>query len=953
MTAEPRDLFATPETVNKRLVLVDGMALVYRSHFALISNPRFTSSGLCTSAVLGFCNTLLDLLQREDPSHLAVAFDTPEPTHRHELYPQYKAQREEMPEDLSAQLPWIDRFLEAARIQILRVPGWEADDVIGTLARQAEDAGFVTLLVSPDKDYQQLVTEHTFVWKPGRQGSQFEILGVAEVCQRWQVERVSQVIDILGLMGDSSDNVPGVPGIGEKTAQKLIAEFGSVEELLANTAKLTGKRRETVETHADLARLCKQLVTIDTHAPIHYEWEPFVRQPWNEAEMRSLFEELEFRTLAQRVFRADGSGPASGGRASISQATTAGTADQPAPAGNTQLGEAQQGSLFGDVPSERVLQDVPHAYHLVESVEQRRELLAQLMTQKEVCFDIESTSLDARRAVPVGIAFCCRDREASYLRLPAEPRELAGVLEEFLPFWHAKGIAKIGHNLKYDLTVLRWHGIQVQGPLVDTMLAHTLVEPDMKHGMDQLALHYLNYRPIAYKELVGDPATRDIRELPIRQLVDYACEDADVTWQLAAILRPMIEAKQLERVFHEIECPLVRVLVEMEHEGIRLDSQALRVYSEQLQREIDSLRSSIHEAAGHEFNIDSPKQLGTVLYEELRIDDKPSKTRTGQYSTREADLLRLAPRHPIVGQVLDYRNAAKLKSVYVDQLPAAVDERTGRVHTNYSQSWTATGRMQSNDPNLQTIPVRKERGREIRAAFVSRDQGHSLISADYSQIELRIMAALSEDEGMIEAFRSGQDIHAATASKVYKVPIEQVTRRMRDAAKTVNFGILYGISAFGLQQRLNIPRAEAQELISNYFEKYPGVKRYIDQTIDFAREHGYVLTVSGRRRYLRDINSANQTMRQASERLAMNSPIQGSAADLLKVAMVRLHERLTHRSLATRMLLTVHDEIVFDVPDDEVAAVQPLIRETMESAWPLLVPLEVEIGVGKNWLEAH
>ncbi len=942
--AELFDRFAEAPSDEPRLILIDGMALVYRAHFALINSPRYTSAGLCTSAVFGFCNTLFDLLKRERPTHIAVAFDTAEPTHRHVAFTEYKAHREEMPEDLACQFPFVDRLLEAAQIAVLRVPGWEADDVLGTLARLAEGEGFVTLLVSPDKDYQQLVTKKTFVWKPGRQGSQFEILGVPEVCQKWQVERVEQVIDILGLMGDSSDNVPGVPGIGEKTAQKLIAEFGSIENLLANTAKLTGKRRETVETHAEQARLSKMLVTIDTHVPLEFRWDNFVVKPWNEDALRRLFTELEFRTLADRLLKSSTTG---------GNSNAAGATDSSVEGTTEASGRPQQGSLFGDEAPERRLADVPHSYHIVESVETRRQLLDQLLQQSHVCFDIEATSLDARQAVPVGIAFCFREHEAYYVVCPDDVQATQELLREFEPFWSSKAITKIGHNLKYDLTVLRWRGIRVTGPLFDTMLAHTLIEPEMKHGMDHLASQYLGYRPIPIRDLLGEPESRSIREVPITQLAEYSCEDADVTWQLYHVLRQAADEKQLAQVCDEIECPLVAVLVEMEHHGIRLDTLSLLAYAEQLQSEIQQLREQIFAAAGHEFNIDSPKQLGTVLYDELKIEEKPSKTKTGQYSTREADLLRMVSRHPIVQQVLEYRNAVKLKSVYVDQLPQAVDARTGRIHTNYSQAWTATGRMQSNDPNLQTIPVRKERGREIRAAFVSRDENYQILSADYSQIELRIMASLSEDAGMIDAFREGTDIHSATAAKVFKVSLDEVTRSMRDAAKTVNFGILYGISAFGLQQRLNIPRAEASSLIANYFEKYPGVKHYIDRTIAFAKQHGYVSTVSGRRRYLRDINSANFTLRQTAERLAMNSPIQGSAADLLKLAMIRVQQRLDAGGFRTQMLLTVHDEIVFDLWIAETAEVVPMIRETMETAWPLQVPLEVEIGTGKNWLDAH
>jgi DNA polymerase-1 len=926
-----------------RLVLIDGMALIYRAHFALIRSPRYTSTGKCTSAVFGFCNTLLDLLGREQPTHLAVAFDTEEPTHRHDMFEHYKAQREEMPEELAAQIPDVIRLLEAMRIPILRYPGWEADDVLGTLARRAEQDGFVTYLVTPDKDYHQLVTDKTFVWKPGRQGGQFELLGVAEVKQRWQVEDVSQVIDVLGLMGDKSDNVPGVPGIGEKTAQQLIAEFGSTENLLANTDKLKGKRREVLESHAEQARLSKELVTIVTDVPVDVEWSVLVRQPWDAEALQRLFVELEFNTLGKRVFGEEFS--AGLGARGAPRAAAAPAAAAPAP--------AEQATLFAEPTELKTHRDVPHTYRLVRTAAERAALLARLRDRPTVCFDLETTGLDARTARPLGVAFCCQTSQADFLVCPDEPQPLSKVLHEFDPIWSNTAMEKIGHNLKYDLTVLKWHGIEVEGPTIDTMLLHTLVEPEMKHGMDFLATHYLGYQPIPIKSLLGDPPQRQMSDVPLDELMEYACEDADVTWQLAEVLRPLVTERQAERVCYEVECPLIRVLVDMEYEGICVDSDALRRYSDTLANEITGLRARILAAAGREFNIDSPKQLGEVLYDELKLEENPKKTATGQHSTREADLLRLAGRHQIVRDVLEYRNAVKLKSVYVDQLPNAVDPRTGRIHTHYSQAWTATGRMQSNDPNLQTIPVRKERGREIRAAFVPRDNDYLLLSADYSQIELRIMAALSQDEGMLEAFRSDTDIHAVTAAKVFKVELADVTRAMRDTAKTVNFGIIYGISAFGLQQRLNIPRQEAAALIENYFDKYPGVRDFIDRTIEFAREHGYVQTLTGRRRYLRDINSRNVSIRNTAERLAMNSPIQGTAADMLKLAMIQVHTLLRAGGYRTKMLLTVHDEIVFDLYRPEQPTLLPLIRQAMQNALPLDVPVVVDLGVGNNWLEAH
>ena len=926
-------------TAEKRLFLLDGMALIYRAHFALIRSPRHTSSGLCTSAVFGLCNTLLDLINRETPTHIGASFDTPEPTHRHKAYAEYKAQRQEMPEDLSQQIPYVFRLLEAFRMPIMRIPGFEADDVLGTLAREAEEDNFETFLVTPDKDYHQLVTDRTWVWKPGRQGSSFERLGVPEVLDRWKVSRVDQVIDILGLMGDASDNVPGIPGIGEKTAQKLIAEYDSIENLLQNTEKLKGKQKERVETYAEQAILSKELVTIVTDVPHEFSLEDFALQKIDKDALKSLFMELEFESLGKRVF---------GNSFSVSATRTKVIREQ--------REKEIQATLFDDLPAEQnSIKDVSHEYQIIQTADERADLIEKLLGQKSICFDTETTDLEARDAEPLGIAFSYRPHTGFYVVCPPEREAAISVLKEFSPIFENNEIEKVGHNLKYDLTVLKWHGFEVEGRLMDTMLAHSMKEPEMKHGLDYLSELYLNYKPIPTSDLIGErgETQKNMRDVPVEQVAEYACEDADITLQVSEAIRPDIESKGVAQVCYDVECPLIRVLVDMEHEGIRIDTEALKKYSQKLGEEIAELEGRIFEAAGREFNIDSPKQLGIVLYEELKLEENPKKTPTGQYSTREAELVRLSARHQIVRDVMDYRNAVKLKSVYVDQLPEAVNETTGRIHTHYSQAWTATGRMQSNNPNLQTIPVRKERGREIRAAFVARNDDYLLLAADYSQIELRIMAELSQDEGMLDAFISNTDIHTVTAAKVYKVDLDDVTREMRDKAKTVNFGIIYGISAFGLQQRLNIPRKEAAELIENYFEKYPGVRTYIDDTIEYAKEHGYVKTMTGRRRYLRDINSKNFSIRSAAERLAMNSPIQGTAADLLKLAMIRVHAMLREGNYQTKMLLTVHDEIVFDLHKDEQDEVLPKIENCMKTALPLKVPVVVEMGVGNNWLEAH
>ncbi len=934
MAAKSAELF--PD--NSKLFLLDGMALTYRAHFALVRSPRFTSGGLCTSAVFGMANTVLDILKRETPTHLSVAFDTSEPTQRHLDYPDYKAQRDAMPEDIATQLPYIDRLLDALNIHVIRRPGYEADDVIGTLAHQACGLGFRTWMVTPDKDYEQLVTPDIVIYKPGRRGSDPEIVGVPEVLEKWGIERVDQVIDILGLMGDASDNIPGVAGIGPKTAQKLIAQYGSVENLLKHSDELKGKQKERVQGQADMATLSKKLVTIQLDVPHDVKFDELRAKPYDKEKLQDLFMELEFDTLGKKLLGKTFS--SAGSRAKVIR----------------EKRESEiQATLFDEPVDEKTIRDVQHEYHTVVTHEERAKLIKLLATQEKICFDTETTGLDPRTARPLGLAFSVVSAEAYYVVLPDDEKQTQEILEEFRSVFEDPGIAKIGHNLKYDLTLLKWQGIDVQGELFDTMLAHSMKEPEMRHGLDYLSKLYLGYLPIETKDLIGEKGKdqKCMSEVPLEKLAEYACEDADVTLQIANLIGPEIVAQGTSQVCNEVECPLIPVLVDMEHEGIRLDTQALAIFSEKLANEIDALQSSIYEAAGHEFNIDSPKQLGVVLYDELQLEKNPKKTATGQYSTREAELERLSQRHQVIADVLDYRNARKLKSVYVDQLPLAVNPVTGRVHTHYSQVWTATGRIQSNDPNLQTIPVRKERGRDIRAAFVPRDENHLILSADYSQIELRVMAELSGDEAMLEAFQSGDDIHTITASKVYKVDVNEVTREMRDKAKTVNFGIIYGISAFGLQQRLNIPRHEATELIENYFEKYPGVQSYIDSSIAFAKENGFVATTTGRRRYIRDINSKSRNVANAAERLAMNSPIQGTAADMLKIAMVRTHQALTDGGFSTKMVLTVHDEIVFDMAVSEQETVMPLIEDCMKSTLPMRVPIEVELGVGKNWLEAH
>ncbi len=932
-----KDLFSVNEP--KKLFLLDAMALIYRAHFGLIRSPRFTSGGTPTSAVFGIANTVLDIINRQKPTHIAMAFDTREPTFRHLEFPEYKAQRDALPEDIATQIPLVDRLMQAMNISVIRTPGFEADDIIGTLAQEAAAQGFQVWMVTPDKDYHQLVTDNIFIYKPGRQGNQFEIMGVKEIMEQWQVERIEQVIDILGLMGDKSDNIPGIPGVGEKTAQKLIAKFGSIESLIEHTDQLKGKQKERVEENKDLALLSKKLVTIKTDVPHNFSFSDFESRNHETDELQQLCMELEFDTIGRRMF----------GKSFTSAPTRAAVIRE-------KREQEIQATLFDEpVTEENTIRNVDHDYTIVETRKDRKALLKKLLKQKAVCFDTETTGLDPRTALPLGIAFAYEPHRAYYVVCPADSDEAQQVLEEFQPLFASLDIEKIGHNLKYDVSLLKWHGIQVEGKLMDTMLAHSMKEPEMNHGLDYLAKLYLGYRPIPTSDLIGPRGAdqKSMRDIPLEQVAEYAAEDADITLQVANVLRPDIEKRGVSQVCYEIECPLIPVLVDMEYEGIKLNVDAIADFSVRLEQEIDELQAGIFHAAGHEFNIDSPKQLGVVIYEELELEKNPRKTATGQYSTREAELLRLAPKHKIIQDVLDYRNAVKLKSVYVDQLPHSINEKTGRLHTHYSQTWTATGRLQSNNPNLQTIPIRKERGKEIRAAFVPRNDDFLILAADYSQIELRIMAELSQDPSMLEAFETGTDIHSVTASKVFKVDLQDVTRELRDKSKAVNFGIIYGISAFGLQQRLNITRGEASDLIKNYFEKYPGVRAYIDRTIEFGKEHGYVATQAGRRRYIRDINSRNHSLRNAAERLAMNSPIQGTAADMLKLAMIRVHRALKDGNFETKMLLTVHDELVFDMHKSETETVIPVIVEAMKNALPMKVPIVVETGYGNNWLEAH
>ncbi len=933
----------------KRLFLLDGMALVYRAHFALIRSPIYTSKRFNTSALFGFATTLLDLLEKQSPTHLAVVFDTPEPTPRHELYPAYKATRDEMPEDLALQLPHVKRLVEAFRIPVIECPGYEADDVIGTLAKKAEAlGGFETYMVTPDKDFAQLVTASTFIYKPGRQGGEAEILDPAKIREIWEVDDPLQTIDVLGLWGDASDNIPGVPGIGEKTAKKLVAEFGSVEALIARAAELKGKQRENVEAHGEQARLSKQLATILTDAPVVTSFEEIELGPRDDEALKSLFVEFEFNALGKRLF---GEGFQAG--RGHSSAETGG------------------GTLVAEL---KTIADFEKRYRSLRAAAAagRAALIGELKALDSWCFDLETTSLDEKTASVIGLAFSWQDHHGVYVEVPPGGAGRA-VLGEFREVFADPRIEKIGHNLKFDIGVLLWQGLRVATPLFDTMLAHSLVEPEQRHKMDYLAESLLGYTPIPYDSVFGKPVEKSGQlnlfdeaamsgteaaapEGPaFEDIARYACEDADVTWQLAAILRKKVRELEQERVLHEIECPLVPVLVAMEKEGIRVDPAALAETGALLGERIAEYEKAVYEAAGTKFNLNSPKQVGEILFDRLGLADKAKKTKTGQYKTDEQTLAALAAEHRIVRDLLAYREAAKLKSTYVDALPEAIFPGTGRIHTTFHQLLAATGRLASNHPNLQNIPIRSEQGREIRRAFVPRNEEFVLLSADYSQIELRVMASLCGDPAMIAAFRAGEDIHLATAARVFGVPLEGVTADMRRTAKMVNFGIIYGISAFGLSQRLNgeLSRGEAQGVIDEYFRQYPGVKRYQDETIEQARRDGYVETLTGRRRHLRDINSKNGMIRSAAERTAINTPIQGTAADMIKIAMVRVAELLDERGTRTRMLLQVHDELVFDLHREEKEELVPKIEEAMKNALPLDVPVVVESGTGENWLEAH
>ena len=946
--------------VQKRLFLLDAYALIFRGYYALIKNPRVNSKGQDTSAIMGFVNSLFDVIKREKPDHLAVAFDKGGSSERVEMYEEYKANRDETPEAIRIAVPIIQEILKAMHVPCIEIEGVEADDLIGTLAKQAEKEDYQVFMVTPDKDYAQLVSENIFMYKPARMGNGIEIWGIPEVQKRFEVERPEQVIDYLGMMGDASDNIPGLPGVGDKTAKKFIKQYGGLEGLLENTDQLKGKMKEKVIENAELGRLSRKLATIMTDCDVKFDAEQYELSQPDADKVQEIFDELEFRRLKDQFIKIFSGEADSDTGAAVSGTETAkklvSSAEKAANAG------AGQYNLFGgDEPaieecnSRKTIKDTEHFYQSVAPGMAMNLFIKNLMKQTSVCFDTETTDLDPLQAELVGIAFSWEKTKGFYIPFPSEKEEAQKLIEALRPFFEAEEIEKIGQNLKYDIKVLAKYDVEVKGKLFDTMIAHYLINPDMRHNMDVLAETYLNYTPVSIEELIGKKGKnqKSMAEVPVEQQTEYAVEDADVTLQLKEHFQKEMGEANTQKLFDDIEIPLVQVLADMELEGINLDQEFLGSLSEALNNDITSLEKSIYEEAGEEFNIGSPKQLGEILFDKLKLVDKPKKTRTGQYSTAEDVLSYLAPDHEIVQHVLDYRGLSKLKSTYVDALPAQVNAKTGRVHTDYMQTVAATGRLSSNNPNLQNIPIRTERGRQVRKAFVPRNEDYVLLAADYSQIELRIIAALSQEETMMKAFQEGEDIHASTAAKVFNVPIDEVTREQRSNAKTVNFGIIYGVSAFGLSNQTDLSRTESKELIDTYYKTYPKLRNYMSEQVDFARENGYVSTVLGRRRYLKDINSSNAVVRGAAERNAVNAPIQGSAADIIKIAMIKIHQKLKDKGLKTKMLLQVHDELVFDVYKSELDEVQELIKSEMENAFKLDVPLDVEVGLGDNWLDAH
>lgn len=944
---------------TEKLFLLDAYALIYRAYYALIRNPRINSKGLNTSAILGFVNTLEEVLKKENPTHIGVAFDPSGPTFRHEAFEAYKAQREETPEDIRRSVPIIKEIIRAYRIPILEVSGFEADDVIGTLANQASQMGITTYMMTPDKDYGQLVKENVYMYRPKHSGG-FEVMGIDEVKAKFDIENTQQVIDMLGLMGDSSDNIPGCPGVGEKTAQKLISEFGSIENLLEHTDQLKGALKKKVEENKEMILFSKFLATIKTDVPIQLDMESLKREEPNEEALRPLFEELEFRTLIDRVLKKSVSTPPPAQQADL----FAGTLFAQAPKASDEKKGAVQGDLFAifadegqDLPENQNLKSLKTTkvdYQLIDSKAKRDELFQKLITTRFLAFDTETTNIEPMNAELVGISLSDAENRAYYIPIPANREEALKIVNELRPILENEEIEKIGQNIKYDMIVLKNYGVEVKGRLFDTMLAHYVLQPELRHNLDYLAEIYLNYQTIHIDELIGNRGKdqKNMRDLLPQQIYEYACEDADVALKLKNILAKELKNQGVEKLFYDIEMPLVPVLVALECNGVRIDTESLKQSSVEFTNRLQEIEKEIYGLANETFNISSPKQVGDILFGKLRLVEKPKKTKTGQFVTSEEVLESLRNKHEIVGKILDYRGLKKLLSTYIDALPQLINPQTGRIHTSFNQAVTATGRLSSSNPNLQNIPIREEDGKKIREAFIP-DDDCEFFSADYSQIELRIMAHLSGDANMIEAFNSGHDIHAATAAKIYKVPIEEVTPDMRRKAKTANFGIIYGISVFGLAERMNVDRKEAKELIDGYFATYPQIKSYMDKSIELARNQGYVETIFHRKRYLPDINSRNATVRGYAERNAINAPIQGSAADIIKVAMSRIHQQFVSYNLKAKMILQVHDELNFSVPKEEKAIVEKIVIKEMESAYPMQVPLKADCGWGNNWLEAH
>jgi DNA polymerase-1 len=942
--------------MQKKLFLLDAMALVFRAYYALIRSPRITSQGRNTNAQFGFTNTLLDLINNQKPTHMAVCFDTHAPTERHTDYSDYKANRQEAPEDIISSIPDIKRIIEGFNIPVVELDGFEADDIIGTLAIQAANAGYDVYMVTPDKDYGQLVTEKIKVYKPPYQGSVYEILGPDEICKKWDIENVSQVIDMLGMMGDAVDNIPGIPGVGEKTAVKLLKEYGNLENVLASAESIKGALGEKIRNGKEKAVMSKKLATIITNVPVEFHEENFLLKDINKEGLLSVFTELEFKSLGKRILGEEIQSVATN-PAKVTpynaQMDLFGNAVEQSTSNENRLTKEEPAFTVVD----KNITNTPHQYHLIKEDSDVQNLITLLESSTEICIDTETTNLDANLAELVGMSFSVKSGEAYYLPCSSDKKSCLQLLQRFEPVFQDEKKIWIGQNLKYDLLVLKWYGFELKGKLFDTMLAHYVIEPEGKRSMDLLSAKYLGYEPIHIEELIGKKGKHqgNMRDVEPEKIKEYAAEDADITLQLKSVFAPEVEKLEVSKVMNEVETPLIKVLTDMEFEGVRIDMDFLQNYSKSLDKDAKEAEESVYEQAGVRFNLASPKQLGEVLFEKLKLDPKAKKTKTGQYATGEDVLTKLANQHKICNDILTFRELTKLRSTYVDALPELVNPKTGRVHTSYAQAVAVTGRLSSNNPNLQNIPIRTERGREIRKAFIPRDENHVLVSADYSQIELRIVAAISGDENMCEAFSSGKDIHTATAAKVFNVAESEVTKEMRYKAKSVNFGIIYGQGAFGLAENLGISRTEAKEIIDNYKKQFPKIQQYMDKTIAYAKENSYVQTLMGRKRWLKDINSANFTIRGFAERNAINSPIQGTAADMIKLAMISIHAAIKQKQLKSKMILQVHDELVFDVRKEELETIKPIILECMKNALSLPngVPADAELGAGSNWLEAH